>query len=104
MHIRPNDVATWLRNSVSAAGADGLLVPLGDSVGSAVTARLCQIAMEERVVAVLPADGQADAALAAEVFRIRVLRLPADLACPALGTALSGTLAASNEPPVTGDR
>ena len=54
MHIRPYDVAAWIRNSVSAAGADGLLVPLSDSVGSAVTARLCQIAMEERVVAVLP--------------------------------------------------
>jgi NAD+ synthase len=73
-----------------------------------VTARLCQIAMEERVVAVLPADGREagaqDAALVAEVFQIRVLRLPADLARLALGAALSGTLAGSNQPPVTADR
>jgi NH3-dependent NAD+ synthetase len=55
MHIRPHDVAAWIRNSANAAGADGLLVTLSGSVGSAVTARLCQIALEERVVALLPA-------------------------------------------------
>ena len=40
MHTRPLDIATWLANAVSAAGAEGLVVPLDGRIGSAVTARL----------------------------------------------------------------
>lgn len=109
MHIRPHDVAAWIRNSANAAGADGLLVTLSGSVGSAVTARLCQIALEERVVALLPAvsahaPAAQEAQLVAEAFQIRVLRLPLDLACARLGAALSSTMTAAGAAPVTADR
>ena len=109
MHLRPPEVAAWIRASVSAAGADGLLVTVNGSVGSAVTARLCQIAMEDRVVALLPAPGAQtpaahEAQQIAEALQIRALRLPLDLACSRLGAALSGTMIAAGAAPVTADR
>jgi NAD+ synthase len=109
MQTRPTDVATWLRNSVSAAGAEGLVVPLDGRIGSAVTARLCQMALEEKAVAVLAADGpQASAAheaqAVAENLQMRLLQLPIELACNRLTAALGATIAGSGLPPVTADR
>src|SRR5688500_6540303 len=109
MHLRPPEVAAWIRASVSAAGADGLLVTVNGSIGSAVTARLCQIALEDRVVALLSAQGGQTAAAheaqqVAEALQIRALRLPLDLACSRLGAALSGTMIAAGAAPVTADR
>lgn len=109
MHTRPTDIVTWLGNTVSAAGAEGLVVPLDGRIGSALTARLCQMAMEEKVVAVLAADGPLaaaahDAQIVAETLQMRLLRLPLELACNRLTAALGGTMAGSGAPPVTADR
>lgn len=110
MHIRPSDIATWLRNSVSAAAADGLLVTLNGTVGSAVTARLCQLAVEEKVVAVLAAEAPLseaahEAQRLAEGFELRVVRLPLDLAGNRLSASLAATMAAASAgPPATADR
>lgn len=109
MHTQPLDIARWLANAVSAAGAEGLVVPLDGRIGSAVTARLSQIAMEEKTVAVLAADGPLaaaahDAQIVAETFQLRLLRLPIELACNRLGAALGGTMTGSGTPPVTADR
>ena len=109
MHTRPTDIATWLANAVSAAGADGLVVPLDGRIGSALTARLCQMAMEEKTVAVLAADGPLsasahDAQIVAETLQVRLLRLPLELACNRLTAALGGTMTGSGTPPVTADR
>lgn len=109
MHTRPTDIATWLGNTVSAAGAEGLVVPLDGRIGSALTARLCQMAMEEKVVAVLAADGPLAAAaheaqIVAETWQMRLLRLPLELACNRLTAALGGTMAGSGALPVTADR
>jgi NAD+ synthase len=109
MHTRPTDIATWLANAVSAAGAEGLVVPLDGRLGSAVTARLCQMAMEERTVGVLAADGPLsasaqDAQIVAETLQMRLLRLPLELACNRLTAALGGTMTGSGTPPVTADR
>jgi NAD+ synthase len=108
MHIRPSDIATWLRNSVSAAGADGLLVTLNGTVGSAVTARLCQLALEEKVVAVLAAeaplsDAAHEAQRLAESLQLRVVRLPLDLAATRLSASLAAALASASPSP-TADR
>jgi NAD+ synthase len=109
MPTRPTDIATWLRNSVSAAGAEGLVVPLDGRIGSALTARLCQMAMEENTVAVLAGDGPLSAAahdahIVAETLQVRLLRLPLELACNRLTAALGGTMAGSGVAPVTADR
>ena len=109
MHIRPSDIATWLRNSVSAAGADGLLVTLNGTLGSAVTARLCQMAVDEKVVAVLPAEAPLsetahEAQQFAEDSELRVLRLALDLATNRLGAALAANMAAAAGPLATADR
>ena len=109
MHTRPTDIATWLANAVSAAGAEGLVVPLDGRLGSALTARLCQMAMEEKTVAVVPADGPLsaaanDAQIVAETLQMRLLRLPLELACNRLTAALGGTMTGSGTPPVTADR
>jgi NAD+ synthase len=108
MHIRPTDIATWLRNGVSAAGAEGLVVPLDGRIGSAVTARLCQMAVEEKAVAVQAADGPLAAAAhdtqaVAESLQMRLLKLPIELACHRLSAALGGTMTGSALPPVTAD-
>jgi NAD+ synthase len=109
MQPRPTDIATWLRNSVSAAGAEGLVVPLDGRIGSAVTARLCQIAMEDNAVAVVAADGPLSSAAheaqaVAEILQMPLLQLPIELACTRLTAALGGTMAGSGVPPVTADR
>jgi NAD+ synthase len=109
MQTRPTDIATWLRNSVSAAGAEGLVVPLDGRIGSTVTARLCQIATEEKAVAVLAADGSLasaahEARAVAEILQMRLLQLPIELPCNRLTAALGGTMAGSGVPPVTADR
>ena len=56
MHIRSADLVAWLRTRVTATGADGLIVPLTDSLQAAVVSRLCQLAAPDAVVgALLPA-------------------------------------------------
>jgi NAD+ synthase len=108
MPIRPTDIASWLRNGVSAAGAEGLLVPLDGRLGSAVTARLCQLAVEEKAVAVQAADGPLaaaahDAQAVAEILQMRLLQVPIELACNRLSAGLGGTMTGSGVAPVTAD-
>lgn len=109
MQTRSTDIATWLRNGVSAAGAEGLVVPLDGRIGSAVTARLCQIAMEEKAVGILATDGSLasaaqEARAVAEILQMRLLQLPIELTSSRLGAALGGTMAGAGVPPVTVDR
>ena len=89
-------------------GREGLVVPLDGRIGSALTARLCQMAMEENAVAVLAADGPLSAAAHDAQDRRRTYgcdcRLPLELACNRLTAALGGTMAGSGVPPVTADR
>ena len=67
------------------------------------------MAMEEKTVAVLAADGPLsaaghDAQIVAETLQMRLLRLPLELACNRLTAALGGTMTGSGTPPVTADR
>jgi NAD+ synthase len=80
MHTRSTDLAAWLRERVLEAGARGLLVGLNGSVNSTVVARLCQMAMPDRMLAVfLSCNGdradEAGARLAAVHFGIPLLHL-----------------------------
>jgi NAD+ synthase len=80
MHTRSSEIADWLRERVTAAGARGLVVGLSGGIDSAVVARLCQIAMGDDVLgAMLPCHSdpqdEADARLTASHFRIPALDL-----------------------------
>jgi NAD+ synthase len=108
MPIRPTEIVTWLRNGVSAAGAEGLVVPLDGRIGSAVTARLCQMAVEEKAVAVQAADGPLAASVhgalaVAEILQMQLLQLPIEVACSRLTAALGGAMTGAGVPPVTAD-
>jgi NAD+ synthase len=77
---RSKDIAEWLRQGITAAGARGLAVGLSGGVDSAVVARLCQMASPEAVVGVMmpchsdPRD-LADAQLLAAHFAIPTVRV-----------------------------
>jgi NAD+ synthase len=77
---RSKDIAEWLRQGITAAGARGLAVGLSGGVDSAVVARLCQMASPEAVVGVMmpchsdPRD-LADAQLLAAHFAISTVRV-----------------------------
>lgn len=75
MQMRAQDIADWLREHVTAAGAQGLVVGLSGGVDSAVVARLCQLATPDRVVAVImPCHGdprdEEDARLVVQHFKL----------------------------------
>ena len=55
MHIRSTDLVAWLRTRVTATGAEGLIVPLSDTLQAAVVARLCQLAATNAVLGALQA-------------------------------------------------
>jgi NAD+ synthase len=99
MNTRSVDVADWLRRQVAAAGARGLVVDLCGGVGSAVVARLCQIAAPANVLGViLPCHSdpqeETDAFLVADHFSIPAIRidltLPYDDLAGSLRAALGG--------------
>ena len=52
MHTRGKDLASWLAESVAAAGRRGLTVSLAPTVDALVVARLCHLAMPGSVVGV----------------------------------------------------
>lgn len=55
MTARTKDLADWIRQEVTLADAGGVVVGLSRGLGSAVVARLCEMAMPGRVIcAVLP--------------------------------------------------
>ncbi len=78
--IRPTEIAEWLQQRVTEAGARGLVFGLSGGVDSAVVARLCQMASPDAVVGVImpchsdPRD-EADARLLAEHFGIPAVRV-----------------------------
>ncbi len=53
MNMHSKDIPEWLRHQATVAGAKGLVVGLSGGVDSAVVARLCQIAMPNRVVGII---------------------------------------------------
>jgi NAD+ synthase len=93
MSDRAGRIATWLRERVAASQTRGLLFGLSGGIDSAVVARLCQLALPQRVLGLLmpcyshPQD-EDDARALAAVFAIPTARV--DLA----GTfdALTGAL------------
>jgi NAD+ synthase len=92
--MRASEIATWLRERVTAAGARGLVVGLSGGIDSAVVAALCQMAAADNVVGViLPCDGDprddADAQLVADHLRIPTLRIDLAPVYDRLGASLS---------------
>jgi len=76
MHIRSADLVAWLRTRVTATGAEGLIVPLTDTLQAAVVARLCQLAVRDAVLgALLPAavEERAQASALAEQLQLPVV-------------------------------
>jgi NAD+ synthase len=75
MHIRPKDIADWMRARVAAAGSRGIVVGLSGGIDSAVVVGLAAMAMPGNVVGVMlpchsdPQD-EADAQLAADHFDV----------------------------------
>lgn len=92
-------MASWIRQQVEGAGANGIVVGLSGGIDSAVVARVAQLAVGDRVLGVImpahsnPQD-EADARLVAGVFSLRTVRV--DLSGPfdALLTSIQGGLAA----------
>jgi NAD+ synthase len=106
MHMRPKEIAAWLRTRVSMAGAEGLVVGLSGGVDSAVVARLCQMAMPDRTAGVIlpchsdPGDEQ-DARLVADHFKLSIVRVDLEPAFDRLAIDLQTGLARlpPNHPP-----
>ena len=98
------EIATWLRTRVNAAGAEGLVVGLSGGIDSAVVARLCQIAMPEKTVAVLlPCHGdpldESDARLVANHFRLPLVTIRLEAAYDRLIADLQDGLAQLSRAP-----
>ena len=74
MHIRSADLVAWLRTRVTATGAEGLIVPLTNSLQAAVVSRLCQLAVGVAVVGALLPAGADERALASTLAQ--QLQLP----------------------------
>ena len=53
MAHRARDIAAWMRQQATIAGARGYVVGLSGGVDSAVVARLCQMATPGRVVGLI---------------------------------------------------
>jgi len=111
MHTRSVELAEWLRERVTAAGARGLVVGLSGGLDSAVVARLCQMAVPEDVLGVMlpcqsdPAD-EADARLVAEHLGIPTLRIDLTAAYEGLTadlTAATAGLTVQKRSPVPSD-
>jgi NAD+ synthase len=73
-------IAGWLRDQAAAANARGFILGMSGGIDSAVVARLCQMAMPDRVLGVImpchsQAEDEADAMLAAESSQLPVVRV-----------------------------
>lgn len=110
MRKSAGEIAEWLRQQVTAAGARGLVVGLSGGIDSAVVVRLCQMATPGQVAGVImpchsdPQD-EADARLVADHFGIPTIRVdleePYDRLIAAARNALR-TLAADMWPAAAG--
>lgn len=90
MHVRPADIADWIRMRVAAAGRRGLAVGIDGGVDTAVVAGLCALAMPGRVAALLMCDPAAavEAHAVAGHFRLSVIPLDLQPACERLAAPL----------------
>lgn len=92
--MRPEVIAAWLRQKVSAASAKGLVVGLSGGIDSAVVARLCQLATPGAALGVLlpchsdPCDEQ-DARAVAEHFKLPTVAVPLEDAFDALSRVVT---------------
>ena len=97
MPDRAERIAVWLRERVSASGTRGLIVGLSGGIDSAVVARLCQMALPQRVLGLLlpcyshPQDEE-DARLVANEFRIPSVTVNLNTTFDALTGALHGAI------------
>src|SRR5438874_3751660 len=90
-------LAAWMRERVSEAGAQGLVVGLSGGIDSAVVARLSQLAAPGAVVGVLmpchsESQDERDAAVVATHFSLPTLRVDLAPAYDALAAAMKDGL------------
>jgi NAD+ synthase len=77
---RAETISTWLRDKAMSVGSRGYVFGLSGGIDSAVVARLCQLALPQRVLGVMlpcyshPQD-EADARLVASTFAFPVARV-----------------------------
>lgn len=111
MPTRHERIAAWMRDRLTAAGANGFVVGLSGGVDSAVVARLAQIASGDAVIGVLmpchsdPRD-EADARLVADRFGLRTIRINLEASYDALLrelTEVSASLAGEASGPTPDD-
>lgn len=80
MHIRPKDIAEWMKARVASAGSRGIVVGLSGGIDSAVVIGLAAMAMPGQVVGVVlpchsdPQD-ETDGMLAADHFGVPAIRI-----------------------------
>ena len=91
-------LAAWMRERVTEAGAQGLVVGLSGGVDSALVARLSQLAAPGAVVGVLmpchsESQDERDAAVVATHFSLPTLRVDLAPAYDALARRIEGMLA-----------
>jgi len=80
MAARAKEIAIWMRQQATIAGARGFAVGLSGGIDSAVVARLCQMAMPGKVIGVImPCHSEArdeqDAELVAHRYALPSLRI-----------------------------
>ena len=98
MHVRATELAAWMRERASAAGASGLVVSLDAGLDSAVVLGLAWMAMPGAVVGVLlpchaHPEGLPDARAVADHFDVPALRVDLAPAYAHVSSALEGAAA-----------
>ena len=97
---RSDRIAAWLRERAEAASARGFILGMSGGIDSAVAARLCQLAMPDRVLGVImpcysnPQD-ERDALLAAEASGLPVARVDLASAYDAINLDITAASAAA---------
>lgn len=99
MTTRSERIAAWLRDRADEACATGFVLGMSGGIDSAVVARLCQLAMPERVLGVLMpchshADDELDATLAAESSKLPTVRVDLSSAYDALALDVTAVTSA----------
>jgi len=97
--MRSERIAAWLRERAAQAGAGGFVLGMSGGIDSAVVARLCQLAMPERVLGVIMpchshADDELDAVLAAESSKLPTVRVDLSGAYDALALDVTAVTSA----------
>ena len=105
---RSERIAGWLRDQATAANARGFILGMSGGIDSAVVARLCQMAMPDRVLGVIMpchshAADEADAMLAAEASKLPVVRVDLSAAYDALVLDITATTSAERSHGFTPD-